>query len=195
MSRVERGVPAGPTPGTPGAGVAADERADVFLRLSELLTGFGAIDLLGTGLAGRYLRAIDDILPPGVLDELAAAFSRLPSGPDREAAAATTILADQKLGPVARNIILMWYRGTWARLPEEWRSAYGTSPSDTDHVVSAEAYQAGLQWVAAGAHPAGARQQGYGAWAAAPEQTRGSPAAGASPASPRSAAASQGAGR
>jgi hypothetical protein len=153
-----------------GLGAAADKRLDLFLRLSELLTGFGGIDLLGTGLAGRYLRVVDDILPPGAGDELLAAFARLPAGLDREAAVQTTILAHRKLGPVARNVILMWYRGTWTRLPEEWRSAYGTSPSDTDHVVSAEAYRSGLQWVAAGAHPAGALQQGYGAWSSAPAE-------------------------
>jgi hypothetical protein len=150
------------------AGAATDKRADLFLRLSELLTGFGGIDLLGTGLAGSYLRVADDILPPGVLDELLAACARLPAGLDREAAVGTTILANPKLGPVARNLIVMWYRGTWTRLPDEWRAAYGASPSDTDHVVSAEAYRSGLQWVAAGAHPAGTLQQGYGAWASPP---------------------------
>jgi hypothetical protein len=190
MSRDERGVPV-TSPSGPGA--ATDKRADLFLRLSELLTGFGGIDLLGTGLAGSYLRVVDDILPPGVLDELLAAFARLPAGLDRGAAVKTTILANRKLGPVARNVILMWYRGTWTRLPDEWRSAYGTSPLDTDHVVSAEAYRSGLQWVAAGAHPAGALQQGYGAWASAPNEPARSPAANAPPTPPLIPTAGQGA--
>jgi hypothetical protein len=38
-------------------------------------------------------------------------------------------------------------------------------------VVSSEAYLSGLQWVVAGAHPAGRRQQGYGVWSLAPEGT------------------------
>ena len=150
-------------------------RADQFVEMSALLTGFGRFELLGTGLAGSYLSALDGVLPEGVLDELLDAFGRLPpgpgrEGPDREGAVGSQILADPKLGPVARNLILMWYSGTWTALPETWREAHGASPLDKNHVVSAEAYQAGLQWAAAGTHPAGARQQGFGAWAAAPEK-------------------------
>jgi hypothetical protein len=161
-----------PAASLPNGEAGLDKRADQFLEMSALLTGFGRVPLLGTGLAGSYLRAVDAVLPEGVLDELLDAFARLPAGADRESAVESAMLADPKLGPVARNIILMWYRGTWTALPDEWRSAYGTSPLDTDHVISAEAYQAGLQWVAAGAHPAGARQQGFGAWAAPPDRTR-----------------------
>jgi hypothetical protein len=146
----------------------AEPRADQFVDMSALLTGFGRFELLGTGLVGSYLSALDGVLPEGVLDELLDAFGRLPPGPDREDAVKAQILGDPKLGPVARNLILMWYCATWTALPEAWHEAYGASPLDKSHVVSAEAYQAGLQWAAAGAHPAGARQQGFGAWAAAP---------------------------
>lgn len=145
------------------------ERSERFLELSGLLTGFGRVQLLGTGMTDGYLRAQEAVLPAGMLDELLAAYERLPAGADREAAVASEILGDPKLGPVARNLILLWYCGTWTALPDAWRAAYGISPLDTNRVVSAEAYQAGLQWVVAGAHPAGARQQGYGAWAVAPE--------------------------
>jgi len=143
-------------------------RLDSFIETSALLTGFTPVTLLGTGMAESYLRAIDAAVPAGVVDELLDAFGRLPGGAGREAAAGPAILGDAKLGPMARNLILLWYRGTWTSLPDAWRSAYGASPLDTDRVVSPEAYQAGLQWVAAGAHPAGARQQGFGAWAARP---------------------------
>ena len=167
-------------------------RAGQFADLSALLTGFDRIQLLGTGMVGSYLHAVDAALPEGVLDELLDAFGHLPpaagadgAGADgagaqnaqnvqnaREAAISTAVLDDPKLGPVARNVIVAWYCGTWTALPDGWREAYGTSPLDTDRVLSAEAYQAGLQWVAAGAHPAGALQQGYGAWSAAPEGAR-----------------------
>jgi hypothetical protein len=169
-----------------------ENRIDRFVRLSALLTGFAQLHLLGTGMAETYLRATDAALPAGVLDELLAAgsppsagsaslgcpthpaaaarpgVSALAGGTDPEAAAGQAILDDAKLGPVARTLILLWYRGAWTALPQEWHSAYGAAPRDVDHVVSAEAYQAGLQWDAAGAHPAGARQQGYGAWASPP---------------------------
>lgn len=169
-----------------------ENRIDQFVRLSALLTGFAQLHLLGTGMAETYLRAADAALPEGVLGELLdagsppSAGSASPGGPalpgaaaqpgaaslaggtDPGAAAGQAILGDAKLGPVARTLILLWYRGAWTALPQEWHSAYGASPQDVDHVVSAEAYQAGLQWDAAGAHPAGARQQGYGAWASPP---------------------------
>jgi hypothetical protein len=147
---------------------ADDGELERFVQMSSLLTGFSPVDLLGTGMAGSYLRSAGATLPEGVLTELLDAYARLPEGPGREAAAGLAILGDAKLGPVARNLILLWYRGTWTALPDEWRSAYGASPLDTDRVISAEAYQSGLQWVAAGAHPAGARQQGFGAWASQP---------------------------
>jgi hypothetical protein len=73
---------------------------------------------------------------------------------------------------VAQNLIRMWYCGTWAKLPDDWRAAYGTSPLDTDRVLSVEAYQAALQWVVAGAHPPGTRQQGFGSWAEPPREER-----------------------
>ena len=178
-------------------------RLDRFIWLSALLTGFAPLHLLGTGMAEAYLRATDAALPAGVLDELLDAFGHLPAaaaplgglarpgGPARPGVAASpalsgetdpeaagqAILGDAKLGAVARALILLWYRGNWTALPQEWRSVYGASPQDTDHVVSAEAYQAGLQWDAAGARPAGARQQGYGAWASPPDapQTQSAP--------------------
>ena len=145
-----------------------DDRLGRFVEMSAALTGFGPVHLLGTGMTASYLRTVDAALPAGVLDELLDAFSRLPDGTGREAAAGQAILRDAKLGPVARNVILLWYRGTWTALPDDWRAAHGSSPLDTDRVVSPEAYQTGLQWAAAGAHPAGARQQGFGAWASPP---------------------------
>jgi hypothetical protein len=146
----------------------AGERTDRFTELSSFLTGYGRVELLGTGLAGLYLKTLDTVLPAEVVDELLDAFAALPAG----RAGGETILDDPKLGPVARNVILLWYCGTWAALSDAWRAAYGSSPFDTTRVISAEAYQGALQWAAAGAHPAGARQQGYGAWSLPPEEVR-----------------------
>jgi hypothetical protein len=156
-----------------GAVAAPDERQGRFVELSAFLTGYGRVRLIGTGLISTYLQTLDEVLPAGVLDELLGAFARLPSGADREAGAATGILDDAKLGPVARNVILLWYCGTWTELSQAWHATHGASPRDTTHVVSAAAYAGGLQWTAAGAHPAGARQQGFGAWAQAPGEGRG----------------------
>ena len=164
-----------------------DERAERFIEMSALLTGFDRVQLLGTGMTDSYLRTLEDAVPAGTLDELLGAYERLPGGTDREAAVASQILGHPKLGSVARNLIVLWYCGTWTALPDAWQAVPGTSAADTSRVVSAEAYRAGLQWIVAGAHPAGragrqwivagahpagARQQGYGAWAVPPEEVR-----------------------
>jgi hypothetical protein len=129
-------------------------RFERFLGLSAVLTGFSRIELLGTGMAGEYLRTIDAVTPASLLDELMAAYERLPAGAAHEAVPPCGTLDDPKLESLAEGLILLWY--------------LGTSPSDRTRVVSAEAYQAGLQWVVAGAHPPGAQQQGFGAWSFAP---------------------------
>ena len=136
-----------------------DARAKTFLAFSAQLTGFCRVALAGTGMTDDYLAALDDVLPDGLLDRLLEQWR----GAGRD-----SVLGDATLGPVARNIVLLWYRGAWTPLPDEWRQANGASPLDVEHVVSARAYRAGLQWAAAGAHPAGATPQGYGAWATAP---------------------------
>ncbi len=140
-----------------------DKRAELFVELSARLTGFNRVTLLGTGMSAAHLRAMDAVLGGATMDALLADSRSL------DDAGLGALLDDARLGPVARNLILLWYCGTWTTLPDEWRAAYGTSPLDTDRVESAAAYQAALQWVAAGAHPAGARQQGFGAWAVAPQ--------------------------
>jgi hypothetical protein len=152
----------------------AGARGEEFLAMSARLTGYGRVQLVGTGLTRSYLRAVDAALPAGVLDDLLRTFGRVlaqsaSSGDDVEAYVASAILDDPMLGPVARNIILLWYCGTWTALSEDWHAAYGASHRDATHVVSAQAYQGGLQWTAAGAHPAGAGPQGFGAWSAPPE--------------------------
>jgi hypothetical protein len=144
------------------------ERIESFLGLSVLLTGFSRIELLGTGIAADYLCTLEATLPTGVCDQLLSAWDARPTDSDAEAIA-DQILNDPKLGPVAQNLILLWYCGTWTALPEAWRSAYGAAPLDVNRVVSAEAYQAGLQWIAAGAHAPGSRQQGFAAWSMPPE--------------------------
>jgi hypothetical protein len=102
-----------------------------------------------------------------MLDAILAASQGSPDNPG--ASAVKEILGDPDLGPVARNIALLWYCGTWTALPDSWRSRNGAAAADTTHVVSAAAYQAGLQWSVVWAHPAGARQQGFGAWAIEPD--------------------------
>ena len=144
-------------------------RFDEFLALSASLTGFSRLTLLGTGVAEQYLRTVDEVLPPGFMDTLLAAHRRLPSGEGCGPGLVAQLLEHPELGPVARNLIVLWYCGTWRQLPDAFRAAHGASPLDTTRVVSAAAYLAGLQWTVAGAHPAGGMQQGFASWAMPPE--------------------------
>jgi hypothetical protein len=139
-------------------------RTPLFLDVSAALTGFSPVQLRGTGMAAVYLAEIDSILSAGLVDELLAAFPRPDVSGAVEPGAVDAVLEHPDWGPPARTITTMWYCGTWTQLPETWRAEHGAAPRDTDHVVSAAAFQAGLQWVAAGAHPVGARQQGFGSW-------------------------------
>lgn len=144
---------------------------DAFLELSVALTGFSRFQLLGTSMAKSYLEVLESTVSRMILSRLFEVFHGLPRDEGRKHALARQILDDTQLGPVARNIIMLWYCGTWTQLPAHWRAANGASPLDETRVVSARSYVAGLQWTLVGAHPAGAREQGFAAWAIPPKVT------------------------
>jgi hypothetical protein len=73
-----------------------------------------------------------------------------------------------ELGPIARNVIVLWYLGQWDQMPRHWRDRQGASPADVAGVPSAAAFRAGLVWRAIGAHPTGANPPGFGSWATPP---------------------------
>src|SRR5215210_5183053 len=141
-------------------------RPQSFVELSAALTGLPPVTLHGTGMAHAYLHKIESIVPATLLERLFRTFS---DGRENSAEGdLTAILGDADLGPVARAITVLWYCGAWTELPDGWRARNGLAPGDTTGVVSGAAYQAGLQWTVVGAHPAGARQQGFGAWSTEP---------------------------
>lgn len=53
-------------------------RFEAFLGLSGELTAFSHFDLLGTGLADRYLVTLDKVVGGEIVDALLAAFAALP---------------------------------------------------------------------------------------------------------------------
>lgn len=147
------------------------EQLESFVALSALLTGFSKVQLRGSGVAEQHLGVLNEVLATDVVTDLLGAFDRLPED-GRESAMAATILGDARLGPVARNVILLWYSGVWTQLPAAWREAFGASPLDTTRATSGDAYRSGLQWVVAGAHAPGANHQGFGSWALEPKRRR-----------------------
>ncbi len=146
------------------------QRLDPFVSLSALLTGFDAVQLYGTGLAEAYLDELDQTLPAGFTDQLLAQLAPVSADPAPDEALERRVMADFKLGPVARTLVVLWYTGGWTPLPDAWRAEFGASPRDVKRVISAESYQGGLQWQAAGAHPPGALHQGFAAWALPPRE-------------------------
>lgn len=126
-----------------------------FVALSAALTGFRQVDIHGTGQAEHHL----DLVLSVAGDDLTARLLD---------ATATTALADPDLGPLARNIIVLWYLGQWDQMPRGWRDRHGAAPADVAHVASAAAFRAGLVWPAIGTHPTSADAPGFGSWATPP---------------------------
>jgi len=144
-----------------------------FLALSVDLTAFSEFELLGTGLASDYLAAVRKVVGDEVVTDLLAAHrdARSAAGGDQaafERALRHRVLSDERLGPVARNVIKLWYSGAWYELPSEWTEAFGARDADQTFFVSPAAYTEGLLWPAIGANPPGAKAPGYGSWAAPP---------------------------
>jgi hypothetical protein len=149
-----------------------------FLLLSVDLTAFEETDLLGTGLARRYLDKVraacgDDVVT-ALLDAHRAARADAAGDAgshDRtllDRALRHRIFSDERLGPVARNVIKLWYAGMWYGLPPEWTERYGARTAAETSTVTAASYQEGLLWQAIGANPPGAKAPGYGSWAQPP---------------------------
>ena len=136
-----------------------------FAALSAALTGFREADLWGTGMVETYLDELFATVGDAIVARLLTAGDDALRAGELEA----LVLDDPDLGPVARNVIVLWYLGQWNALPGEWRNRHGASPLDCPRVISADAYAAGLVWRAIGAHPMGAGPPGYGSWAEPPE--------------------------
>ena len=129
-----------------------------FVELSAALTGFRGAELIGTGQARAHL----DLVLSVAGEDLGARL--LAAGPDD----VPELLADPDLGPLARNVIVLWYLGQWDQMPRAWRERHGAAPADESRVASAAAYRAGLVWPAIGTHAMGANAPGFGSWAAPP---------------------------
>ncbi|HLO47399.1 MAG TPA: hypothetical protein VK211_03130 [Kamptonema sp.] len=148
---------------------------EYFLDLSVALTGFSRFHLLGTGQASLYFETVRDIIGRDLFEELLQTFHRLDvksQSYDDESilnkGLRGEILGSEKLGPIARNIIKLWYVATWYQLPRAWRDVFGTKEKDEDFIPSPQAYPEGLLWPAIGVNPPGAKGLGYGTWSEPP---------------------------
>ena len=155
---------------------AETDLARRFLAFSAEVTAFTVFDLYGTGQAMSYLETVARVVGEGLLAELLDAYDRTdgradPASADRQARATALeaeIFSNEKLGPIARNIIKLWYVGVWYELPLDWTDSFGTLENDGTFTASPAAYPEGLLWRAIGANPPGAHGPGYGSWAQPP---------------------------
>ena len=136
-----------------------------FLDFSSKVTAFSVFDLYGTGLAECYLSTVVRVLGQETLAELLDAYDRTAGD---AGTLRTEIFSDEKFGPVARNIIKLWYAGIWYELPSEWTESFGARENDGTFTASSQAYPEALLWRAIGANPPGAKAPGYGSWASPP---------------------------
>jgi len=139
-----------------------------FLNLSAALTGFNRGHLIGTGVGLEYLDTLRRIVPGDILDRLLEDFALRPATESALQELVERVLDEESMGPVARNIIVMWYTGTWTSMPEAWCAVHGRAAADSGHVVSSAAYLAGLQWATIAAHPPGGLPPGFASWASLP---------------------------
>lgn len=151
----------------------ADAPFDGFLTISSTLTGFSRFRLHGTGQAQLYFSTLTDVVGAETIAELTRAFTAASAAAHGDEAALErqlriAILSHEKLGPIARNIIKLWFVGTWYQLPADWRDTFGTPDRDGTFVPAPSAYVEGLLWPTIGANPNGAKAPGYGTWAEPP---------------------------
>jgi hypothetical protein len=151
------------------------EEADLqqFLDLSAYLTGYDAFRLQGTGQVECYLSTLIDVVGEPMVRELLRTYDRIrqESGDDdatMDRLLRAVILSDDRLGPIARNIIKLWFVGTWYQLPYAWRAGFGALERDTTFVASPDSYTEGLLWPTVDANPPGAKGPGYGSWTRPP---------------------------
>jgi hypothetical protein len=156
--------------------IIAPEDMKSFLEFSVILTGFSQFHLQGTGQAELYFRTIRDIIGEKMFGDVLQAFHDL-NIPAKDSKDYESILNDelrskilgcQKLGPIARNIIKLWYMATWYELPQDWQDVFGAKEKDKTFIPSPQAYPEGLLWPTIGVNPPGAKGPGYGTWSEEP---------------------------
>lgn len=146
-----------------------DMQQEAFLCLSVYLTGFERVDLMGTGMLEEYYKFVvcnvDDEACQDLWSITTNTTKKLDglAVPEKEVALHEAIkrslMNHVNLGPIAKNIIRLWYLGTWQKDKNDPLSAF---------VTSAVAYQEGLIWKVMHTHPPGAKQPGFGSWSDLP---------------------------
>jgi hypothetical protein len=130
---------------------------ELFLEISALLTGFSKTELTGTGMLQSYYNTVlannysNDVQNFFAIVRLI--FESPPETWNDKISASLIQENTSSANPpnLAKNIIILWYAGTW-----------------NNNFISSAAYIEGLMWNTAHAHAPGAKQPGFGSWAKLP---------------------------
>lgn len=144
---------------------------DNFVGLSAILTGFSADDLnpqfSPQPVSVEYLQTLQAKVDAALVTQLLTTYQNIAAqfpAAEQPAQVQAQILTDPNMGPVARNIIRMWYLSIWYDMNQS-QPITGFSGGT---VVSSNAYTKGLAWDAMQAHPMGYSEMHYGYWATPP---------------------------
>ncbi|MGH9837599.1 MAG: sugar dehydrogenase complex small subunit [Blastocatellia bacterium] len=127
--------------------------ADLFLSLSEVLTGEDELD---EKLSLEYLKRLKDQYPAQMFD-LLKVFGEIADDEYLAFEVRRRILDDAKLLPMAQQVINIWYTA-------EFVGADGNPKAGTQ-----KQFYSGLLWKIIQAHPPSHSTQPYGYWTTAPE--------------------------
>lgn len=154
--------------------MSANQDLDNFVGLSAILTGFSAADLnpqfSPEPVAVEYLQTLQAKVDAALVAHLLATYQTIAAQfppAEQPAQVQSQILADAQMGPVARNVLRMWYLSIWYTDYNDPNNPV-TGFSDGT-VVSSNAYIKGLAWDAAQAHAMGYSEMHYGYWADEPQ--------------------------
>ncbi|HCN49745.1 MAG TPA: hypothetical protein DIT10_11745 [Chryseobacterium sp.] len=128
---------------------------DVFMSISEALTGFSVNELQATGLAETYYTYILGNLQAATFVEFLTVSKNILenslTGDQLKNGIISEIMADPGLSYISDKVITLWYLGTW-------EGAY----------INDLSYKEGLVWNVMHSHPPGAKQPGYKSWGIKP---------------------------
>ena len=131
---------------------------DVFMSISEALTGFTVNELQSTGLAETYYTYVLKSLEAATFVEFLTVYKNILENSSGEEALKNAIqseiIGNPGMNDIAGKVITMWYLGTWD-------GAY----------INDLSYKEGLVWNLMHAHPPGAKQSGYKSWNIKPVNT------------------------
>jgi hypothetical protein len=139
-----------------------------FLDLSVNLTGFSEYRLVGTGNTQTFLDLLIERCGEETVIEMLNCNAQIEVD-DLDRGIRHDLLSSPRFGPIARNLLRLWFIGTWAPMPSEWYIVYGHGGQNGAVIPTSSAYTSGLLWPTVGATPSGAKALGYGMWARAPQ--------------------------